>query len=456
MGKLWGGRFESKPDELMDALGESVSFDSRLAPWDIRASIAHARMLGAKHIIPSEDTQRIISGLESIAAQIDAGSFTWEPALEDVHTNIEAALVARIGDAGKRLHTGRSRNDQVATDVRLWARDQVDAIVSLLRDVQAAFIDIAERNIDAVMPGFTHMQHAQPVLFAHHMLAYFEMFARDRQRFSELRRRVNVLPLGSAALAGTTYPIDRQTVANELGFESLSQNSMDAVSDRDYLIELCADAALAMMHLSRLCEELVLWSSQEFQFIDIGEAFTTGSSIMPQKKNPDAAELIRGKTGRVYGALVSLLTVMKALPLTYNRDMQEDKVAAFDVSDTLQLSLAVTARMVRSISVKTGRMADATRQGFMEATDLADALAEKGAPFRQAHEIVGKIVLLCSKTNRRLTGLSLDELRKFSPLFDEHVIAALEPRTICERRDLPGGTAPSQVAAALARAKREV
>jgi len=456
MGKLWGGRFESKPDELMDALGESVSFDFRLAPWDIRASIAHARMLGAQHIIPSEDVQRIITGLESIATEIAAGSFTWDPALEDVHTNIEAALVARIGDPAKRLHTGRSRNDQIATDLRLWARDQVDAILSHLRDVQAAFIDIAERNIDAVMPGFTHMQHAQPVMFPHHMLAYFQMFSRDRQRFAQLRPRINVLPLGSAALAGTTYPIDRKAVANELGFDSLSHNSMDAVADRDYLIEFCADAAIAMMHLSRLCEELVLWSSQEFAFIEIGEAFTTGSSIMPQKKNPDAPELIRGKTGRVYASLVSLLTIMKALPLTYNRDMQEDKIAAFDASDTLQLSLAVAARMIPSISLNTERMAQATQQGFMEATELADALAEKGVPFRQAHEIVGKIVLQCSKTNRRLTDLSLDELRQFSPLFDEHVLAALLPRTICERRNVPGGTAPKQVAEALARAKTEI
>lgn len=456
MAKQWGGRFESNPDKLMDALGESVSFDSRLAPWDIRASIAHARMLGAQQIIPAEDAQRIVAGLQAIAADIDAGSFSWDPALEDVHTNIEAALVAKIGDPAKRLHTGRSRNDQVATDVRLWARDQVDAIGSLLRGLQAAFIDLAERNIDAVMPGFTHMQHAQPVMFPHHMLAYFQMFARDRQRFSQLRPRINVLPLGAAALAGAAYPIDRKAVARELGFDSISQNSMDAVADRDYLIEFCANAAIAMMHLSRLSEELVLWSSQEFQFIEIDEAFTTGSSIMPQKKNPDAAELIRGKTGRVYGALLALLTLMKALPLTYNRDMQEDKIAAFDAADTLQLSLAVADPMVRSISVNSARMADATRQGFMEATDLADALAQKGVPFRQAHEIVGKIVLLCSKTNRRLTDLPLDELLEFSPLFDQNALDALKPQSICDRRDISGGTAPRQIAAALAQAKREI
>jgi argininosuccinate lyase len=456
MGKLWGGRFETKPDDLMDALGESVSFDSRLAPWDIRASIAHARMLGAQKIIPPEDAKNIVEALQSIAADVDAGAFPWDPALEDVHTNIEAALVDRIGDAGKRLHTGRSRNDQVATDVRLWARDQADAVIALLRDVQAAFIEVAERNVDAIMPGFTHMQHAQPVLFAHHMLAYFEMFARDRCRFQELRPRINVLPLGSAALAGTTYPIDRQAVANELGFESLSQNSMDAVADRDYLIEFCAAAAIAMMHLSRLCEELVLWTSQEFQFIEIGEAFTTGSSIMPQKKNPDAAELIRGKTGRVYGSLLALLTTMKGLPLTYNRDMQEDKIAAFDASDTLQLSLAVAARLVLSISIDKQRMADATNQGFMEATELADDLAEKGVPFRQAHEIVGKIVLHCAKTNCRLTQLSLDRLRQFSPLFTEQTRAALQPQNICRRRNLIGGTAPDRVKTAIEQAKRQI
>lgn len=453
MGKLWGGRFESNTDDLMEALGESVSFDFRLAPWDIRASIAHARMLGAQAIIPPEDAQRIVNALEAIAKEIEANSFQWDSTLEDVHTNIEAALVARIGDAGKRLHTGRSRNDQIAADMRLWARDQTDAILESLRDTQAALVEMAGQNLDAVMPGFTHMQHAQPVLFAHHLLAYFEMFSRDRQRFSELRKRINILPLGAAALAGTTYPIDRQAVACELGFDAISQNSMDAVSDRDYLIEFCADAALGMMHLSRLCEELILWSSQEFGFIEIGDAFTTGSSIMPQKKNPDAAELIRGKTGRVYGDLAALLTLMKGLPLTYNRDMQEDKLAAFDASDTLQLCLAVTARMLPAIAVKTDRMAEAAREGFMEATDLADALVTKGMPFREAHTIIGKIVLHCSKKGIRLTDLSLKDLRTFTPLFDEKIRAALDPRALCENRNLPGGTAPEQVRAAIQRAK---
>lgn len=456
MGKLWGGRFESEPDELMEALGESVSFDSRLAPWDIRGSIAHARMLGARQVISDEDAKIIIAGLEAIAAEIDAGTFQWDTALEDVHTNIEAALVSFAGDAGKRLHTGRSRNDQIATDMRLWARDQIDAMGSALRELQAAFVDLAERNLDAVMPGFTHLQHAQPVMFAHHMLAYFEMFGRDRSRFEQLRARVNVLPLGSAALAGTTYPIDRQAVADELGFEAVSENSLDAVSDRDYLVEFCAAGSIAMMHLSRLCEEFILWSSQEFGFIELGETFTTGSSIMPQKKNPDAAELIRGKTGRVYGALTSLLTIMKGLPLAYNRDMQEDKIAAFDVSDTLELCLAVAARMVRSVVVKADRMEEATREGFMEATDLADALAAKGVPFREAHEIVGKIVLDCVKTGRRLTDLSVDELRAYSAAFDGEGAGDLSARGICERRDVAGGTAPGRVKSALERAKREI
>jgi argininosuccinate lyase len=320
--KLWGGRFESETDALVERLGESVSFDSRLAPWDIRGSIAHARMLGNCGIISKADAKKIIAGLTAIAKDIERGNFLWDLALEDVHMNIESALTKRIGDAGKRLHTARSRNDQVSTDVRLWARDQVDETVALLRDLQRALLAFAEKHVDVVLPGLTHMQHAQPVLLAHHIHAYIEMFARDEQRFSELRKRVSVLPLGSAALAGTPHPIDRAQVAKELGFDRVSENSMDAVSDRDYLIEFCSNAAIAMMHLSRLSEELILWTTSEFGFIEIGDAFTTGSSIMPQKKNPDVAELVRGKTGRVYGDLTALLTLMKGLPMTYNRDMQ--------------------------------------------------------------------------------------------------------------------------------------
>jgi argininosuccinate lyase len=456
MSKLWGGRFEGRTDELVELLGESVSFDARLAPWDIRASIAHARMLGRQGIIPGRDAKKIIKGLNAIAKDVEAGAIAWNISLEDVHTNIETELVRRIGPAGKRLHTGRSRNDQIATDVRLWTRDQIDNITKQLRELQAAFVAFAEKHIDVVMPGYTHLQHAQPVVLAHHCLAYYEMFARDRERFREIRKRANVLPLGSAALAGTPYPIDRKQVAEELGFEGVTANSMDAVSDRDHLIEFASAAALTMMHLSRFCEELALWSTPEFGFIEIGDAFTTGSSIMPQKKNPDVAELVRGKTGRVYGALMTLLTVMKGLPLTYNRDLQEDKEPVFDASDTLQMCLKVVARMIPSIRVDADRMAQAAREGYMEATDLADALVEKGVPFRDAHQIVGKIVLHCSKQKRPLSDLTLDEFCVFSPLFDREVMSLLDARAVIKRRNTFGGTAPRQVMAALRRARRSL
>ena len=454
MSKLWGGRFEGGVDALVEALGESVSFDQRLAPWDIRGSIAHAQMLGARGIIPKRDAQAIVRGLKALARQIAAGEFAWDIALEDVHTNIEAALVASIGEAGKRLHTGRSRNDQVATAVRLWARDQVDAIVEQLRALQAALLAFAEAHLDVILPGFTHLQHAQPVLLAHHMLAYFEMFQRDRDRFQQLRARINVLPLGSAALAGTPYPIDRAQVAAALGFDSVSANSMDAVSDRDYLIEFCANASLVMLHLSRFSEEIILWSSQEFGFIQIGDAFTTGSSIMPQKKNPDVAELVRGKTGRVVGDLVALMTLVKGLPLTYNRDLQEDKERAFDASDTVQLSLQVFTRMIPSITVQRGAIANALRLGFMEATDLADYLVTRGMPFREAHEVIGRIVIHCERAGKALPELSLAEFQQFSPLFEAGVLRMLQPATIVARRDHPGGTAPRQVRAALKKAAK--
>ena len=456
MSKLWGGRFEGRTDDLVERLGESVSFDARLAPWDIRASVAHARMLGKQGIIAARDAKAIIRGLDAIAREIGAGQFSWDIALEDVHTNIEAALVRKIGDAGKRLHTGRSRNDQVATDVRLWTRDQIDVILELLIALQSALITFAEAHVDVILPGFTHLQHAQPVLLAHHMLAYVEMFHRDQERFTELRRRVNVLPLGSAALAGTPYPIDRLTVARELEFAAVSANSMDAVADRDYLIEFCADASLVMMHLSRLSEEFILWSSPEFGFIEIGDAFTTGSSIMPQKKNPDVAELVRGKTGRVYGGLMALLTLLKGLPLTYNRDLQEDKERAFDVSDTVQLCIEVFARMIPAVQVNRDTVKNALRLGFMEATDLADYLVTKGMPFRAAHEVIGKIVLYCSRGNKALPELSLEEYRGFSPLFDREVFNVLSPEAIVRRRDHVGGTAPRRVRAALSRARKRI
>lgn len=454
--KLWGGRFEQDTDALVEQLGESVSFDARLAPWDIRASIAHARMLGDRGIIPKADARSIVSGLKTILKDIEAGRFDWDVKLEDVHMNIEAALIDRIGDTGKRLHTGRSRNDQIATDMRLWARDQIDAIVTLLRNLQRALLDCAEAHLDVVLPGCTHLQHAQPVLLAHHLHAYIEMTHRDEQRLQQLRARVNVLPLGSAALAGTSYPIDRKQVADELGFDRISENSMDAVSDRDFLIEFCANASIAMMHLSRFCEELVLWSTPEFAFIEIGDAFTTGSSIMPQKKNPDVAELVRGKVGRVYGDLTALLTLMKGLPMTYNRDLQEDKEPAFDASDTLQLSLAVVARMIPSIAINRDAMFAATQEGFLEATDLADYLVTKGIPFRDAHAVVGRLVLACTKSSRRLADLSLEELRSHSDAFDTDVIRLLDPWTIARRRDVPGGAAPKRVKAALRRVRKRL
>jgi argininosuccinate lyase len=370
--------------------------------------------------------------------------------------NIESALTRRIGAAGKRLHTARSRNDQIATDMRLWTRDQIDAIVGLLRGLQRALVDLAEAHLEVVMPGYTHLQHAQPVLLAHHAHAYVEMLRRDEERFGQLRARVNVLPLGSAALAGTSYPIDRGQVAGELGFDRISENSMDAVSDRDYLVEFCANSALIMAHLSRLCEELILWSSSEFGFVEIGDAFTTGSSIMPQKKNPDAAELVRGKTGRVYGDLTALLTLIKGLPMAYNRDLQEDKEPVFDASDTVQLCVAVMTKMLRSVRVNRDAMLDATRDGFLEATDLADYLAGKGMPFRDAHEIVGRLVLGCAKSGRRLPELSLSELKKASRLFERDVAQLFDPRTLAQRRDVPGGTAPRRVKAALRRARKRL
>lgn len=454
--KLWGGRFEGKTDHLVEQLGESVSFDARLAPWDIRGSIAHARMLGECGIIPKTDAKKIIAGLKQIGREIDAGTFQFSVEYEDVHMNIEAELSRRVGDAGKRLHTGRSRNDQIATDTRMWARDQIDAVLGLLRALQRALIDCAEQHIDVVLPGCTHLQHAQPVLLAHHLHAYVEMFHRDAARFAELRTRVNVLPLGAAALAGTSYPIDRKMVAQELGFNGVSANSMDAVADRDYLIEFCAHAAIAMMHLSRLSEELILWSTPEYNFIRIGDAFTTGSSIMPQKKNPDVAELVRGKTARVYGSLTALLTLLKGLPMTYNRDLQEDKEPAFDASDTLQLCLAVTARMIPTIQIKADQMLAATKQGFLEATDLADYLVTKNMPFRQAHEVIGNLVKTCEKQGKTLADLTLNDLQNQSPLFQKDALKLLDPKELVKRRKLPGGTAPAQVKKALKAARNRL
>ncbi|MGC8844464.1 MAG: argininosuccinate lyase [Candidatus Hydrogenedens sp.] len=456
MSKQWGGRFEEKTDPTVEAFTASVHYDCRLAIFDIQASIAHVRMLGKQKIIPQKDAQKIVQGLECILKEIEQGKFAWNPSLEDVHTNIEHALIQKIGDCGKKLHTARSRNDQVATDMRLWVRSQVDTIVEYIAQFQSALIEFAELHLNVIIPGFTHLQPAQPVLLSHHILAYFEMLQRDKQRFYELRHRVNTLPLGATALAGTPHPIDPQFVAKQLEFEQLCANSMDAVSDRDFLIEFCSSSSLLMMHLSRWCEELIIWSSPLFGFIEIGDAFTTGSSIMPQKKNPDVAELVRGKSGRVYGHLFSLLTLMKGLPLTYNRDMQEDKEAVFDTADTVESSLIVCTKMVKSIKVNVDNIQKALDLGYMEATDLADYLVEKGVSFRDAHSIIGKIVLYAIKNKKPLRELTLDEYKSFLSLFDKDVFAILQPATIVKRRNSPGGTSPSCVRKALQKARKRL
>ncbi|MCA1902577.1 MAG: argininosuccinate lyase [Candidatus Hydrogenedens sp.] len=456
MSKQWGGRFEETTDPTVEKFTASVHYDSRLALYDIQASIAHARMLGKQKIISNKDAQAIIQGLETIRKEIEQGKFRWDSTLEDVHTNIEHSLIQKIGECGKKLHTARSRNDQVATDIRLWLRDEIDIIIGQIKDFQKAFIHFAEENLDVIIPGFTHLQPAQPVLLAHYALAYFEMLQRDKIRFKELQPRVNTLPLGSAALAGTPHPIDPMTVAKELGFKQICENSMDAVSDRDFLIEFCSYCAILMMHLSRWCEELIIWSSPMFGFIEIGDAFTTGSSIMPQKKNPDVAELTRGKTGRVYGHLVSLLTLMKGLPLTYNRDLQEDKEAVFDTADTVKSALSVCSKMLLSINVKKDNIQKALDLGYMEATDLADYLVTKGVSFRDAHAIVGKVVLCAIKNNKPLRKLTLDEYKKFSPLFENELYDIIQPKAIVSRRNSPGGTSPNQVKKALKKALKKI
>jgi argininosuccinate lyase len=411
-GKLWGGRFSGRTDRRVEAFTESVSFDHRLAGCDVRGSIAHAEMLGAKGIIPKGESRKILAGLRAIQRQIDSGKFRFDPALEDVHMNIEAALTRRIGAAGGRLHTARSRNDQVATAVRLWLREEIDRIQDALLDLRRALAGQAEEGADLVMPGYTHLQRAQPVLFAHHLLAYSQMFRRDGERMADVRKRVNVLPLGAGALAGTGHAIDRRMVARKLGFAAVSENSMDAVSDRDFAIEFAAAASVSIMHLSRLGEEIVLWASGEFGFIELPDAFATGSSLMPQKKNPDVAEIVRGKSGRVYGDLMALLTLMKGLPLTYNRDMQEDKEPLFDAADTLRASLEVMAPLLAAIRPDQGRMAEAAEGGYMTATDLADAMVVRGIPFRQAHEAAGRAVRIAAEKGAPLSELSEADLRR--------------------------------------------
>ncbi len=433
----------------------SIPFDKRLYKQDIAGSIAHAKMLAKQGIISDKEAELITMALTSIREEIEGGEFAFRADLEDIHMNIEARLIEKVGDAGRKLHTARSRNDQVALDMRLFAKEAISQTIEKLVGLQRALLDVAEANKDEVMPGYTHLQRAQPVLFAHHMLAYFEMLQRDVSRFRDCLGRTDVLPLGSGALAGVPYPIDRDFLAKELGFSRISANSMDAVSDRDFVIEYQAAASITMMHLSRLAEELVLWSSAEFGFIELDDAYATGSSIMPQKKNPDVAELARGKTGRVYGNLLALLTVMKALPLSYNRDMQEDKEGFFDTVDTLLSTLEVFTGMIATLKVKGEKTRRAAEEGYILATDLADYLVGKGVPFREAHNIVGGLVQYAVENGKTFKDLSLSEYKNFSSLFEEDVYSVTVASSI-GARDVPGGTAPGQVAQQLARARKIV
>jgi argininosuccinate lyase len=452
--KAWSGRFNEPVSELVKRYTASVDFDKRLAEFDIQGSLAHSKMLGAQGIISQDDVKQIAQGLNEILQEIRAGQFEWRLDLEDVHLNIEKRLTDKIGDAGKRLHTGRSRNDQVSTDVRLWLRAVADDVVAGIRQLQTSIVDLAETHFDTAMPGFTHLQVAQPVTFGHHLMAYFEMLQRDAARFADARKRINRLPLGAAALAGTSYPIDREMVAKELGFDGVCENSLDAVSDRDFAIEFTAAAALVMTHLSRFSEELILWSSPRFAFVDIADRFCTGSSIMPQKKNPDVPELVRGKTGRVTGNLMALLTLMKSQPLAYNKDNQEDKEPLFDTADTLLVTLEIYADMLRGIKVNKEAMRAAATEGFATATDLADYLVKKGTPFRDAHEVVALAVRHAVDKGCDLSQLSLAELQKFSPQISDDVYQVLTLEGSLASRNHIGGTAPAQVKQAIARARK--
>ncbi|MDX1802055.1 MAG: argininosuccinate lyase [Marinobacter sp.] len=451
--KPWGGRFTEPTDAFVERFTASVGFDQRLYHHDITGSIAHATMLAEVGVLTADEKAQIIDGLNTVRSDIEAGRFQWSVSLEDVHMNIEARLTDLIGITGKKLHTGRSRNDQVATDIRLYLRDEIDAIAEELNRLQAGLLDLAEREADTIMPGFTHLQTAQPVTFGHHLLAWYEMLVRDAERLQDCRKRVNIMPLGAAALAGTTYPIDRTITARLLGFDRPSENSLDSVSDRDFAIEFCSFAALLMTHLSRFSEELVLWTSAQFDFIDLPDRFCTGSSIMPQKKNPDVPELVRGKTGRVNGHLISLLTLMKGQPLAYNKDNQEDKEPLFDAVDTVKGCLKAYADMVPAIVAKADNMRIAARRGFSTATDLADYLVKKGVAFRDAHEIVGKAVGFGVSEQRDLADMTLDELRQFSEVIGEDVFDVLTLEGSVRARDHLGGTAPAQVRAAVARAR---
>jgi argininosuccinate lyase len=451
--KLWGGRFEKATDRLVEEFTASIFFDRRLAEEDIAGSMAHCRMLAKQGIISQEEAGQILAGLAEVREEIRRGEFTYSAALEDIHLHVEQRLTEKIGPAGGKLHTGRSRNDQVALDMHLYVRKEILAVTSLAASLQQAILEVAEAHLDVIMPGYTHLQRAQPVLFSHHLLAYFWMLERDRERFRDAYRRADWMPLGAGALAGTTFPVDRETVAEELGFARLYENSLDAVSDRDFVAEFLSAAALLMVHLSRFSEDLVLWSSSEFAFVTLDDAFTTGSSMMPQKKNPDIPELVRGKTGRVLGSLVAVLTMLKGLPLAYNKDMQEDKEALFDTVDTIKMCLTLYAAMLRTMKVNAAGMYAAAAGGFASATDLADYLVRRGLPFREAHAVVGRLVGGCAAAGRSLTELSLEELREASPLLDAEALQLLTPEACVTARSSRGGTASEAVEEQLKKAR---
>lgn len=437
--KLWGGRFTKATDSFTDHFHSSISFDSRMYKEDILGSCAHAAMLGKQGIIPQADAELIIATLKDILDDIEEGTVTFDEKAEDIHMNIETILISRIGGVGKRLHTGRSRNDQVALDIRMYLKEQITDIKGLVKELIIVLNNIAEKNVNTVMPGYTHLQNAQPVTLAHHFLAYVEMFKRDYDRLMDTYKRTNVMPLGSGALAATTYPLDREFVKEKLGFESITLDSMDGVSDRDFVIELLSALSMIMMHLSRFCEEIIIWNSQQYKFVEMDDAYSTGSSIMPQKKNPDMAELIRGKTGRVYGHLMAILTVMKGIPLAYNKDMQEDKEGVFDAVDTLKMCLPVFTRMVDTMTFNKDGMRQAARKGFMNATDAADWLVKQGVPFRDAHAIIGQLVLYSINNNKNLDELTLDEYKSVSPVFTDEIYNAIDLDTCVNARIVDGG-----------------
>lgn len=453
MAKLWGGRFSKSTDTLVDDFNSSIRFDARMYAQDIKGSQAHAEMLGRQGIISEADAELIVKTLGEIKTDIENNKVEFEIDAEDIHMNIETILISRIGDVGKRLHTGRSRNDQVALDIRMYLRDEIDEILSDIEDLKSVILNISEKHLETVMPGYTHLQKAQPITFAHHLMAYYEMLRRDGERLTDCRKRLNVMPLGSGALAGTTYDLDRDFVAEKLGFDSVTQNSLDGVSDRDFVLELAFDLSTVMMHLSRLSEEIILWSSHEFKFIELDDAYSTGSSIMPQKKNPDVSELVRGKTGRVYGDMIGLFTVMKGIPLAYNKDMQEDKEQIFDAVDTVKMCLPVFSKMLATMTVNKDAMLIGAKGGFTNATDVADYLVKHGLPFRDAHAVVGRMVAYCIEKDKVIDALTIEEFKSFSNLFDDDIYEEISLTACVNQRRLTGGPAVETMRAVIEKYK---